>query len=80
MTNLEIYNRAYLTKFPVKEEELVTMKYLTYSKWESVRHMALISDLEEAFDIMLSTQDLLDFSSYVKGKEVLKRYGVEIEA
>ena len=79
MTNLEIYNRAFITNFKVSEEELPDLKYLGHPKWHSVGHMALVADLEEAFDIMLSTPDLLDFSSYLKGKEVLKRYGVTIE-
>jgi acyl carrier protein len=41
--------------------------------------MSLISALEEAFDIMMDTDDIIDFSSYEKGKEILKKYDVEIE-
>ena len=40
--------------------------------------MDLMSAMEEAFGINLSTLDVLDFSSYEKGKEILARYGVEL--
>ena len=38
----------------------------------------MMSAMEEAFEISVSTPDLLDFSSYEKGKEILARYGVEL--
>ena len=40
--------------------------------------MGLIAGLEESFDIELETDDIIDFSSFNKGKEILKKYGVEI--
>ena len=40
--------------------------------------MQLISELEDAFDIEMETDDIVDFSGYEKGKEILKKYGVEI--
>jgi len=37
-----------------------------------------MAELEDAFDIMMETDDIVDFSSYEKGKEILKKYDVEI--
>ena len=34
--------------------------------------------MEETFKISISTADVLDFSSYEKGKEILAKYGVEL--
>ena len=34
--------------------------------------MALISKLEEQFDIMLDTQDILEYGSFDNGIEILK--------
>jgi acyl carrier protein len=48
------------------------------AEWDSVGHMALIAILEDAFNIELDTDDIIDLSSFEKGKEILKRYGVEI--
>ena len=42
-------------------------------------HMNLIGELEETFGITMDTPDMLAFSSYEKGKEIMKKYGVEIE-
>jgi len=33
--------------------------------------------LEDAFDVELDVDDIIDFSSYVKGIEILKKYSVE---
>jgi acyl carrier protein len=40
--------------------------------------MTLIAALEDAFDIMMDTEDIIDFNSYEKGKEILSKeeYGV----
>ena len=34
--------------------------------------MGLIACLEDAFDIMMDTDDIIDFSSYEKGIEIMK--------
>ena len=36
-----------------------------------------MSGLEEAFGITLETDDIIDFSSYIKGKEILEKYKVK---
>ena len=36
----------------------------------------LMSGLEETFKIPLETDDIIDFSSFKKGKEILKKYKV----
>ena len=36
--------------------------------------MTLISNLEEKFGITFSTDDIVDFSSYKKGMEIIKNY------
>ena len=40
--------------------------------------MSLMAALEDAFDIMLDTDDIIDFSSFQKGKEILKKYEIEL--
>lgn len=48
------------------------MKYQDIEAWDSVGHMSLIAAIEEAFDIMMDTDDIIDLSSYEKGKEILE--------
>ncbi|RKD30165.1 acyl carrier protein [Lacrimispora algidixylanolytica] len=78
MTNLEIYNRMFIRDLRVKEEDLPGLKYRGIRTWDSLGHMDLIADLEEKYDIHISTSDVMNFSSYEKGMEVLAKYGVII--
>lgn len=53
------------------------LAYRGIEEWDSVAHMQLVSEIENIFDIMLETQDVIDMSSYVKAKELIAKYGVE---
>lgn len=78
MTNLEKYNQAFMETFGVQEEQLANLKYQDVAAWDSVGHMGLIAALEDAFDIMMDTDDIIDLNSYEKGKELLaSNYDVE---
>lgn len=79
MTNLEKYNKAFTDTLEINEGELAGLKYQDIEAWDSVGHMSLIAALEDAFDIMMDTDDIIDFNSYEKGKEILAKdsYGVE---
>ena len=78
MTNLEKYNNAFIENFEVSENQLNDLVYQSVEQWDSVGHMGLIAEIEEAFGIELEMDDVIDFGSYTKGKEILKKYGVEI--
>lgn len=79
MTNLEKYDRVFERVLKKEKNELKDLKYRGIPAWDSLGHMNLIGELEEMFDVMLETPDMLAFSSYEKGKEIMKKYGVEIE-
>lgn len=78
MTNLEKYNAAFCETLSVEEAQLADLKYQSVPSWDSVGHMSLVAAIEEAFDIMMEMDDIIDLSSYEKGKEILKKYEVEI--
>ena len=79
MSNLEKYNQAFIETFEITEDQLAGLKYQDITAWDSVGHMSLIAALEDAFDIMMDTDDIIDLNSYEKGKELLAKadYGVE---
>ena len=77
MTNKEKYNNVFIENLDVKEEQLAALKYQDVPTWDSVGHMGLVSELEDAFDIQFETDDIVDFNSYQKGMEILAKYGVE---
>ncbi len=80
MDNLKKYNEIMMESFLVDEEQLKGLEYQSVQDWDSVGHMTMTAMLEEAFDIMLDTDDIIDFSSYEKGIEILKKYGIEMES
>ena len=77
MTNLEKYNNVFMENLQNTEDKLVGLTYQGVELWDSVGHMSLIAALEDEFDIMIDTDDIIDLSSYEKGKEILAKYGVE---
>ena len=78
MTNKEKYNAAFVEALEVTEEQLADLKYQSIPEWDSVGHMSLIAAIEDAFDIMMDTDDIIDLSSYEKGIEILEKYDVTI--
>ena len=78
MENLKKYNAAFMESFGIDESALETLEYESIVEWDSVGHMGLIAEIEEAFEIELEMDDVIDFGSYIKGKEILKKYKVEI--
>lgn len=78
MTNLEKYEDAFIKTFNVKKEDLEELEYQGIEAWDSIGHMGLIEALEDGFEIMMDADDIIAFSSYNKGKEILKKYSVEL--
>ena len=78
MTNKQKYNQVFIKSFQVNEKSLSALRYQGISNWDSIGHMNMIAELEDAFNIMIETEDVLDFSSYLKGIEIVEKYGVEL--
>ena len=80
MTNLEKYKNAFVEGLGISADKAAEdLEYQGIPEWDSVGHMGLIACLEEAFDIMMDTDDIIDFSSYAKGIEILKKYNVQMD-
>lgn len=79
MENLEKYNNAFVEVFGAKVEEL-NENYCkeTVDEWDSVHQLGLIAEFEEVFDIMFDPEDIMEMTSYAKGKELLAKYDVTI--
>ena len=72
---LEIFKKALNIDNGKFKEDL---KYNDIEEWDSIGHMTLVAALEEEYKISFETDDIIDFSSYKKGIEILKKYKVEI--
>ena len=77
MSNLEKYKSTLIKSLDIKESDFKeSIQYNEVPEWDSIGHMTLISALEEVFEISLETDDIVDFSSFEKGKELLGKYKV----
>ena len=72
--NLKTYEQIFTETFSVNKDALEKLEYNQIEQWDSIGHMTLISELEDKFGISMETDDIIDFSSYKKGKEILKKY------
>lgn len=79
MTNLEQYNRIFCETFSVKEKDLgANFTYENIAEWTSICQLALINELEDTFDLMFGTEDILNLKSYEIGKEIMRKNGIEL--
>lgn len=79
MTNLEKYNQAFIEVFAVEPSALnENFNKDAVEEWDSVHQLNIVALLEESFDIMFEPEDIMDLTSYEKGKEILRKYEVEL--
>lgn len=79
MENIEKYNNAFVEVFGAKADELNDQySKETVASWDSVHQLGLVAQFEEAFDIMFDPEDIMELTSYAKGKEILAKYEVTI--
>jgi acyl carrier protein len=77
MANKEKYEQIFIECFSVEKEVLnEKFVYQCVAEWDSVGHMGMIAAIEDTFDIMMETDDIIDFGSFTKGKEILAKYEV----
>lgn len=74
--NLLTYNSVFTDSFGIKNDQLKDLKYQDITEWDSVGHMGLMGSLEEAFKIEMEIDDIIDFSSYKKGMDILLKYNI----
>ena len=79
MTNKEKYAQVFIDSFSITADQLnENLVYQSVQQWDSIGHMGMVASLEEEFDIMMETDDIIDFGSYAKGIEILAKYNVVI--
>jgi acyl carrier protein len=54
------------------------LEYNSIPEWDSVAHMVLVADLEDAFELMLDTDDIIAMSSVGKIREILRKHGADV--
>ena len=79
MNEKKKYDQAFIITFDIDVAALgQDLKYESIQEWDSIGHMGLIAELEDSFNISMEMDDIIDFSSFEKGKEILKKYDIDI--
>ena len=77
MNSIDKLQAAFVETLNVSPSSMFNeLAYGSTQGWDSVAHMSLISSLEEKFDVMLPTEDVIDMSSFLKAQEILGKHGV----
>ena len=77
MKNKNKYIEIFIKSLSIDKKKLKeSIKYNDIPEWDSIGHMTLMSDLEDGFKISIDTDDVIDFSSFKKGIQILKKYKV----
>ena len=77
MSSKKKYQEIFIKSLAINEKNFnEDIKYNDVPEWDSIGHMTLISDLEDGFEINIETDDIVDFSSFKKGIEILKKYKI----
>ncbi|WP_454743734.1 acyl carrier protein [Cupriavidus necator] len=77
MSNIDKLRRAFADVLGIQEERVTNeLTYNIIPEWDSVAHMALVAKIENLFEIMMDTDDIVDMSSVAKAKEILAKYRV----
>lgn len=79
MTDLEKYDEVFRRTFELEKDAVLDdFSADTAEKWDSVTHLSLTTELEDEFDIMFDSEDILALRSYKKGKEILTKYELNL--
>ena len=76
---LKKYNEVFIKIFNVEESELRDLVYKDSVDWNSMSQIALVSSIEESFDIDFDMDDIYNLTSYEKGKQLLiSKFGINL--
>ena len=79
VTKLNQLENCFRNAFGLQDDaDFQGLEYRGIEAWDSLGHMQLITILEDEFDIMLDTDDIIDMSSFKECVRLLAKYGVEV--
>lgn len=78
MSNIEKYKKVFQEILEVESQDVEKLKYQEIQAWDSIGHMNLIAELENVFEIEMETEDIIEFSDFQKGMEILQKYDIQM--
>jgi acyl carrier protein len=77
MSNIEKLKEAFVEglEIPMEEVEAATME--SVDKWDSIGQMSLVAIIEDAFGIEFEPDEVMQFTSFAAGVDILKNHNIE---
>ena len=72
----ERFNKIIMEVFEIDSVDEAMTRENT-EKWDSLLHLTLVTAIEDEYDIMLDTEDILALDSYASALEVVAKYCTE---
>ena len=75
VTNLNldiILAKVFASVFEDNNKNFVNIKEKNYEKWDSLRGINLLLEVEKNFNIQITNDELLNFNSYKNIKKIIK--------
>ena len=75
VTNLNldiILAKVFVLVFQDNNKNFVNIKEKNYEKWDSLRGINLLLEVEKNFNIQITNDELLNFNSYTNIKKIIK--------
>ena len=80
MNNKDVLKKLFIESLSIEKKDFTeSLEYNSIPQWDSIGHMTLVAAIEEKFNITIDTDDIVDFSSFKKGIETLKKYDIDID-
>tara|TARA_Y100001935_G_scaffold253252_1_gene259042 strand:+ start:2128 stop:2367 length:240 start_codon:yes stop_codon:yes gene_type:complete len=77
MNNKDVLKKLFIESLSIEKKDFTeSLEYNSIPQWDSIGHMTLVAAIEEKFNITIDTDDIVDFSSFKKGVEILKKYEI----
>lgn len=78
MSNEELLKNAFCEGLGVSSASVdwSTLEYRGIEQWDSVAHMQVVAEIEDAFDIMIDIDDVIAMSDFTITKDILGKYDV----
>jgi acyl carrier protein len=78
MSNIVKLKEAFVEglEIPMEEVESATME--SVDKWDSIGQMSLVAIIEDTFGIEFGPDEVMRFTSFETGKDILKNHNIEL--
>lgn len=77
MSNKDKYVKVFKSVFDTNKIKLgEEFTFKNVDEWDSMAHLTLISELENEFDVMFESEDILHFGGFINGMKILSKYGI----